>query len=163
MFRIRYRIRAANAILRPLFCLFFRPTSAVLSNPLRVRPRSHLRSLSGGWPISFWINDAHAPLIALWREIVAHPEELADRYSRLWRAQLGREREYYDFVRKKFNETRKPEYFLYLLARCVKAAIRYNQEGDFNNSPDNRRKARHPSTMRERIKGASAYCKSGRS
>ena len=23
---------------------------------------------------SFWVNDAHAPLIALWKEIVAHPE-----------------------------------------------------------------------------------------
>ena len=104
----------------------------------------------------FWINDAHSPLIALWREIVAHPEELAERYSRLWRAQLGRERDYYDFVRKKFNETHKPEYFLYLLARCVKAAIRYNRDGDFNNSPDNRRKGAHPNTMRERIVGASA-------
>ena len=102
----------------------------------------------------FLINDAHAPLIDLWREIVDRPEELAGKYSRLWRAQLGRERDYYDVVRKKFNETHKPEYFLYLLARCVKAAIRYNGEGDFNNSPDNRRKGAHPDTMRKRIVGA---------
>jgi len=104
----------------------------------------------------FLINDAHGPIIDLWREIIDHPEELANKYRRLWRTQLGREREYYDVVRKKFNETHKPEYFLYLLARCVKAAIRYNGEGEFNNSPDNRRKGAHPDTMRQRILGASA-------
>jgi DNA adenine methylase len=104
----------------------------------------------------FWINDAHTPLIALWREIVDHPEELAAKYSRLWRTQLGQERNYYDTVRSKFNATHKPEYFLYLLARCVKAAIRYNGDGDFNNSPDNRRKGARPDTMRSRIRGASS-------
>ena len=104
----------------------------------------------------FLINDAHAPVIDLWRDIIDNPEGLATKYRKLWQAQLGREREYYDSVRRKFNETHKPEYFLYLLARCVKAAIRYNGCGEFNNSPDNRRKGAHPDTMRERIVGASA-------
>ncbi len=142
--------------LAPVIVSFFPPHFRRLVEPFAGSAAVSLAVAQRRVADQFWINDAHAPLIALWREIVAHPEELADRYSRLWRAQLGREREYYDFVRKKFNETRKPEYFLYLLARCVKAAIRYNQEGDFNNSPDNRRKGAHPSTMRERIKGASA-------
>lgn len=102
----------------------------------------------------FLINDAHRPVIDLWREIIERPEELADKYRRLWQAQLGQEREYYDGIRDKFNKTHKPEYFLYLLARCVKAAIRYNGDGEFNNSPDNRRKGAHPDTMRERIVGA---------
>lgn len=104
----------------------------------------------------FVLNDAHAPLIELWREIIDRPEELACKYARLWQAQLDRERDYYDIVRGKFNKTHKPEYFLYLLARCVKAAIRYNRDGNFNNSPDNRRKGARPSTMRKRIMGASA-------
>jgi DNA adenine methylase len=104
----------------------------------------------------FLINDAHTPVIDLWRDIIDNPEGLASKYRKLWQAQLGREREYYDSIRKKFNETHKPEYFLYLLARCVKAAIRYNGCGEFNNSPDNRRKGAHPDTMRERIVGASA-------
>jgi DNA adenine methylase len=103
----------------------------------------------------FVINDAHAPIIDLWKEIVERPEELAIAYKRLWQAQLGQEREYYDHVRRKFNKTHKPEYFLYLLARCVKAAIRYNAEGQFNNSPDNRRKGARPETMRQRILAAS--------
>lgn len=105
---------------------------------------------------SFWINDAHAPLMALWNLILHHPEQLADGYRELWTAQLGRERAYYDEVRQRFNETHDPTCFLYLLARCVKAAIRYNSDGGFNNSPDKRRKGALPETMRDRIFGASA-------
>ena len=44
-----------------------------------------------------------------------------------------------------------PHHLLYLLARCVKASIRYNTDGDFNQSPDNRRKGMHPATMRQNI------------
>jgi DNA adenine methylase len=103
----------------------------------------------------FLINDAHRPIIELWGEIINRPKELSDKYRKLWKTQLGQEREYYDVVRERFNETHKPELFLYLLARCVKAAIRYNGDGEFNNSPDNRRKGAHPDTMRDRILGAS--------
>lgn len=104
----------------------------------------------------FWINDAHVPLAALWQEIIGQPEVLAAKYESLWRMQLGREREFFDLVRDQFNESHKPEHFLYLLARCVKAAIRYNSDGRFNNTPDNRRKGAMPTEMRERIVGAAA-------
>ncbi|MCX6844796.1 MAG: DNA adenine methylase [candidate division WOR-3 bacterium] len=40
---------------------------------------------------------------------------------------------------------------LYLLARCVKASVRYNSNGEFNQSPDNRRRGRNPSEMRREI------------
>lgn len=102
----------------------------------------------------FWINDAHSPIAELWKAIVESPEALADEYEAFWKAQIGREREYYDEVRAQFNRAPRPSSFLYLLARCVKAAIRYNGSGEFNNSPDNRRKGAHPATMRERIRGA---------
>lgn len=103
----------------------------------------------------FWINDAHKPLMDLWREILHRPEDLAKEYARLWHAQLGREREFFDSVRERFNRSHRPADFLYLLARCVKAVIRYNGEGAFNNAPDNRRKGARPSEMRRRIIGAS--------
>ena len=104
----------------------------------------------------FWINDAHSPLIQLWREIIYKPERLADQYTHLWNDQLGREREYFNEVRKRFNDQHEPADFLYLLARCVKAAIRYNANGEFNNTPDNRRKGARPTEMRRRINHASA-------
>src|SRR5437868_10841862 len=42
-----------------------------------------------------------------------------------------------------------------MLARCVKTSVRYNSNGEFNQSPDNRRKGAHPSIMRANILGAS--------
>ena len=104
---------------------------------------------------SFWINDAHAPLISLWDAILNHPASLSKGYERLWFEQEGREREYFKIVRDLFNKDRRPEHFLYLLARCVKAAVRYNANGEFNNTPDNRRKGAKPKVMSERIRGAS--------
>jgi DNA adenine methylase len=73
----------------------------------------------------------------------------------LWNAQNGQERVYYDFVRDGFNKTRRPDYLLYLLARCVKAAVRYNSNGEFNQSPDNRRRGAHPDTIKKHVFGSS--------
>ncbi len=103
----------------------------------------------------YWINDAHEPLAALWSEILDRPEELADRYAFLWNDQDGRERRYFDEVRKRFNRAHDPADLLYLLARCVKAAVRYNSSGEFNNTPDNRRRGARPSEMRRRLLGVS--------
>jgi DNA adenine methylase len=91
----------------------------------------------------------------LWSEILERPESFADEYRQLWNAQLGQKREYFDQVRRLFNESQRPAHFLYLLARCVKAAVRYNRSGEFNNTPDNRRKGAHPDEMQQRIAGAS--------
>lgn len=104
----------------------------------------------------FVLNDAHDPLMKLWKKIIQEPDELADDYKTLWLAQSGREREYYDWVRQSFNESNEPHFFLYLLARCVKAAVRYNGDGKFNNSPDNRRLGMRPNTMAQNIRHASA-------
>lgn len=104
----------------------------------------------------FFLNDAHEPLMKLWKKIVQEPEELANQYKALWLAQSGQEREYYDWARQRFNESKEPHFFLYLLARCVKAAVRYNGNGKFNNSPDNRRLGMRPETMGQNIKHASA-------
>ncbi|MCE7990123.1 MAG: DNA adenine methylase [Caldilinea sp. CFX5] len=99
----------------------------------------------------FWLNDLNRPLVNLLRIIIEQPTEIADQYQRLWQEQLGRERVFYDEVRDKFNRTQAPDLFLYLLARCVKASVRYNTNGEFNQAPDNRRKGRHPLSMREEI------------
>ncbi len=104
---------------------------------------------------SFWINDKHSALIQLWKEIINRPQELADKYSHLWSDQMGREREYFNMVRNRFNKQHNPGDFLYLLARCVKASIRYNSNGEFNNTPDNRRKGARPLEMSWRIARAS--------
>lgn len=99
----------------------------------------------------FVLNDINAPLMHLWDSILSHPTRLTKIYTTLWHHQLGRERRYYDLIRTRFNHNHAPYYLLYLLARCVKASVRYNADGHFNQSPDNRRKGKHPETMEREI------------
>jgi DNA adenine methylase len=104
---------------------------------------------------SFWLNDANGPLMRLWREILDQPESLAAGYETLWNEQAGQERRFFDDVRSQFNETHQPQHFLYLLVRSVKAVIRYNSRGEFNNTPDNRRRGTRPVVLRNRLLAAS--------
>jgi DNA adenine methylase len=103
----------------------------------------------------YLISDLNKPLVDLWRAIIQSPEKLAKQYEQLWNAQHDDRRQYYDQVRDEFNRDGKPDHFLYLLARCVKASVRYNSNGEFNQSPDNRRMGSLPDTMRQQILGAS--------
>jgi DNA adenine methylase len=88
--------------------------------------------------------------------LIEQPDAIATQYHKLWEEQLGQERTFYDQVRDQFNCTHAPDLFLYLLARCVKASVRYNSDGEFNQAPDNRRKGRHPVSMRQEIFSFSA-------
>ncbi len=99
----------------------------------------------------FQLNDLNKPLMALWHEIVHNPQAIAENYARLWKEQQGNERRFYDHIRDEFNKTQRPDCLLYLLARCVKASVRYNPKGEFNQSPDNRRMGREPKKMADDI------------
>jgi len=107
----------------------------------------------------FVINDINEPLIGLWQEIVNYPEKAVKDYHEIWTEQLGNEEEYYYQIREKFNSTQEPKYLLFLLAKCVKAAVRYNSDGNFNQSPDKRRKGRRPENMRYDILNVSNLLK----
>lgn len=104
----------------------------------------------------FLAGDAHRPLVDLWNAILNRPEQLAGQYRDLWIEQTGRERTFFDEVRAEFNRRHQPHHFLYLLARAVKAAVRYNARGGFNNSPDNRRRGMHPDEMESNLLRASS-------
>lgn len=104
----------------------------------------------------FWINDLNKPLVELLRLMIEKPFELAAFYEQLWNEQHDDSLEHYYRVRENFNRTQDPGLFLYLLARCVKASVRYNSDGLFNQSPDKRRHGTRPETMRKNILGVSA-------
>lgn len=110
-----------------------------------------IAAASGNYAMHYWINDVNEALMLLWHEIIHHPHKLSRLYEELWHKQLGHEKVFYNKVRDRFNQTQRPFYFLYLLARCVKASVRYNANGEFNQSPDNRRKGRKPQTMHQDI------------
>lgn len=103
----------------------------------------------------YLINDCNEPLARLWREIVLRPEKLAREYRLLWEQQHGDPITWFNQVRSEFNRDPRPARFLFLLTRCVKASVRYNARGEFNQSADKRRRGTHPVTMREQIIGAS--------
>ena len=139
----------------PTILQYFPATISSLVEPFAGSAALSIAAAASCRASQFWINDAHAPLIELWAQIIHCPAELADMYTLLWNDQIGREREYFDTVRKRFNTDHAPGDFLYLLARCVKAAVRYNANGAFNNTPDNRRRGARPTEMRRRLCRAS--------
>ncbi|MCC6442101.1 MAG: DNA adenine methylase [Armatimonadetes bacterium] len=134
---------------------YFPEGQARLIEPFAGSAAVSLAAAYHGKANEFVLNDLNRALIDLWDAILHRPDQLIGRYIELWNAQAGKEREFYDDVRAKFNRTQRPEYLLYLLARCVKASVRYNGKGEFNQSPDNRRRGARPSTMKGHIQTAS--------
>lgn len=141
--------------LAPAILGYFPERAGTLIEPFAGSAALTLAAAARGLAVRFVINDLNKPLVELWQAIIESPEKLAQQYETLWRAQHEDRRQYYDKIRDEFNRTSRPDCFLYLLARCVKASVRYNADGEFNQSPDNRRMGALPETMREHIRGAS--------
>ena len=135
---------------------FFPPDIQRLFEPFAGSAAISIAAAARGKAGRFHLNDLNQPLMALWHEIIHHPEKIAAEYENLWREQLGNERVFYDQGREQFNQTKSPDELLYLLARCVKASVRYNANGEFNQSPDNRRLGRNPQQMAEDIQAVSS-------
>ena len=100
------------------------------------------------------IGDSLKPLTLLWEEIINHPDQLANDYTKIWHNQEISPRDHYLQVRNEFNRTSNPAQLLFLLARCVKNAVRFNAIGEFNQSADHRRTGMRPEKMSREIKGA---------
>lgn len=100
---------------------------------------------------SYVIGDALEPLIRLWKTVIDDPTETADQYSRLWHREREKPIDAYYEIRSEFNADRCPVKLLYLLARCVKNAVRFNPAGEFNQSPDKRRKGTRPQLMKAEL------------
>jgi len=99
----------------------------------------------------FEIGDRLEPLVKLWQAIIEDPEGIASEYESLWKRERKRPiDEFYD-IRSQFNADRDPAKLLYLLARCVKNAVRFNPSGEFNQSPDKRRTGTKPESMRKEL------------
>ncbi len=142
--------------LAPVILRYFPEEIDTLIEPFAGSAAITLAAAAKNRDTNFVINDFNAPLIQLWQAIIAAPEKLARQYEALWREQHIDRRSFYDDIREKFNCVSRADYLLYLLARCVKASVRYNSDGDFNQSPDNRRMGMQPDTMRHNLLAASS-------
>lgn len=100
---------------------------------------------------SFVVNDINAPLIGLMEECVNNPDRLAARYKEIWCGQYEPGEDnigYFYKIRDQFNSGQQdPARMLFLLARVVKGAVRYNANGTLNQSCDNRRYGTKPETI----------------
>ena len=104
---------------------------------------------------TYVVNDLNKPLVCILQEAVERPSQLVDNYRRIWKEQFlyGKDhvQHFYD-VREKFNAGEEtPENLLYLIARCVKGAVRYGSNGKFNQSPDKRRHGTNPDTLEQNV------------
>lgn len=93
--------------------------------------------------------DICAPLIDLWNIIKYEPESLYVTYNNSWtRLQTEGYQVYYE-IRDNFNKTQSPQDLLFLSRTCVNGLIRFNKDGQFNNSLHHTRKGINPNTLRK--------------
>lgn len=111
----------------------------------------------------FVINDINSPLVSVLQEAIEHPSRLIEEYSMVWEKQFqygeNHVKHFYE-VRERFNNGEKqPANMLYLLARCVKGAVRYGKNGNFNQAPDKRRHGTNPRTLAANVYAVSRLLK----
>jgi DNA adenine methylase len=100
--------------------------------------------------------DVIHPLIALWKLIRDEPVTVARGYADRWaRLQAEGHTAYYE-IRSSFNETSDPVDLLFLSRTCVNGLIRFNANGQFNNSLHHTRPGIAPSRLSEILKAWSA-------
>lgn len=78
--------------------------------------------------------DVIPELIQLWIVIRDRPELTAKEYELRWKRLQNEGHTAYYEIRDSFNTTRNPHDFLFLSRTCVNGLIRFNKNGDFNNS-----------------------------
>ncbi|MDE6647703.1 MAG: DNA adenine methylase [Prevotella sp.] len=109
------------------------------------------------------VNDLNTPLVRVLQSAIETPSKLVDDYTKVWNEQFAYEQgcvEHFYKVRKDFNDgDQSAANMLYLLARCVKGAVRYGSNGLFNQSPDKRRNGTSPKTLKSNVDAISYYLK----
>jgi len=90
-------------------------------------------------------------LICLWICIRDAPDKTAAQYEKRWQRLQERGHTAYYAIRDDFNRTRNPHDFLFLTRTCVNGLIRFNGDGDFNNSLHHTRPGIAPHRLREII------------
>lgn len=102
-------------------------------------------------------SDIIPELIDLWNEIKLHPKDVANEYKIRWeRLQKEGHSVFYE-VRDNFNKTKNPNDFLFLTRTCVNGLIRYNTQGEFNNSMHKNRPGINPIMLAKIIDEWSYY------
>ena len=146
--------QGSKRLLAPLILEHFPTQVDTLYEPFVGSAAISLAAAGRSLAATFRIGDSLAPLVDIWKRILTDPETLAADYACLWGAQQADPRAFYGEVRDAYNADGGAARLLYLLARCVKNAVRFSNAGAFNQSPDNRRLGRTPARMRRALLAA---------
>lgn len=113
--------------------------------------------LGGGALLPFYSSekvftgDIISELIEFWRAIQQDPEGVSLGYEIRWKRLQNEGHTAYYEIREQFNQTRRPADLLFLSRTCVNGLIRFNKEGNFNNSLHHTRPGIHPLRLRKII------------
>lgn len=88
--------------------------------------------------------DIYEPLIKLWKAIQTDPQSVVDDYRKQWSLLQRDLPDYYYNVRVRFNRNPNALDLNFLVRTCVNGIIRFNHDGEFNNSFHLSRKGMRP-------------------
>lgn len=147
--------QGSKRALAPRICSLFPERVPTLYEPFAGSSAITLFAATYGLAEHFVIGDIYAPLVDLWRMIIDSPSELSERYSELWHQQFDPGPDHFNEVRARFNAEPDAVQFLYLVARCVKNAVRFNRHGQFTQSADKRRTGMKPDRLARTVHAVS--------
>lgn len=101
-------------------------------------------------------SDRNNDLISLWNMIKENPDRIIEEYTKMWNElniddDKKRKREYFNMVRSRFNETKNPYDFMFIMRTTTNGMPRYNLNGEFNNSFHITRNGIKPKTLAQII------------
>jgi DNA adenine methylase len=96
--------------------------------------------------------DAYAPLVGLWERVRDRPEDVIRDYQTQWTLLQQRLPDHFYDVRARFNRERDPLDLSFLMRTCVNGIVRFNAEGEFNNSFHLSRRGMEPARFAEVVK-----------
>jgi len=140
-------------------------SAAILNNMPRFN--RYYEPFVGGGSVAYAVSpddgvcgDICEPLIDLWRAIQKDYEELYEQYRARWERLQNESYLVFYEIRDNFNETHDSADLLFLSRTCVNGLIRFNKNGEFNNSLHHTRKGIDPSRLKsilaiwsERVQG----------
>lgn len=103
--------------------------------------------------------DINKPLIELWKMLKEDPELIANDYRKKWKSLQDEGHLFFYKIRDRFNKEQSPLDFLFLTRTCVNGLIRYNKDGEFNNSLHHTRPGINPDQLRKIILQWSLFTK----
>lgn len=104
----------------------------------------------------FVLGDSLPQIVDLLRAIIEEPDQTASSYREVWEGYDGEDLGYFNLVRDRYNRDRDPVDLLYIIARSVKNAVRFNRSGAYSQSQDKRRAGTRPDRMQGEISQISA-------